>query len=53
MVVWKLRIEYENQLIEEINFDSFPAANDYIIQDKQWRGEFSQKMSYFLSQHQI
>ena len=53
MVVWKLRVEYESQLIEEINFDSFLAANDYIIQDKKWRGEFSQKMSYFLSQEQI
>ena len=53
MIIWRLRIEYKSQLIEEINFDSFLAANDYITQDKQWRGEFTQKMSYFLSQHQI
>ena len=47
MIVWKLRIEYESQLIEEINFDK--AFNDYIIQDKMWRGEFDLKMCIFIT----
>ncbi len=53
MVVWLLRIEYEGQLVEDITFNSFVDVNEYIIQDKKRRGEFGQKMSYFLAQDEI
>ena len=55
MMVWLLRIEYEDegQLVEDITFNSFVDVNEYIIQDKKRRGEFGQKMSYFLAQDEI
>ena len=53
MVVWLLRIEYEGQLVEDITFNSFVDVNEYIIQDRKRRGDFGQKMSYFLSQEAI
>ena len=53
MMVWLLRIEYEGQLVEDITFNSFVDVNEYIIQDKKRRGEFGQKMSYFLAQDEI
>ena len=53
MVVWLLRIEYEGQLVEDITFNSFVDVNEYIIQDRKRRGNFGQKMSYFLSQEGI
>lgn len=57
MKIWCLRIEFNGQLVEEVNFDSFEQANEYIIQDKQYREDpsstFVNKMSYFLEQKNI
>lgn len=53
MVMWRLIIEFQGQLVEDIMFNSFVDVNEYILLDRQRRGEFGNKMSYFLSQEEI
>ncbi len=53
MKIWLLRIEHQDQLVEEIGFDTFAQANEYIAQDKKIRHNMAEKMSYFLQHENI
>ncbi len=53
MVMWRLKIEFNGQLVEDLTFNLFIDVNEYILLDRQRRGEFGNKMSYFLSQEEI
>ena len=53
MKIWLLRIEHQGQLVQEIGFDTFTQANEYIVKDKKLRYNMAEKMSYFLQHENI